>query len=357
MATANIEDHRYSTNERSPSFLFSQSGDHDYSIRKTPSKKRKRICSTPTGKTPTQTQKKLQKTSSDSLIGGQRSKWSIDEKKFLQQLVVTSSPEDSESDNSFWARCAKTVNLRFPDSMRTGASCRNAYNRLSIDPCLELNGKKSSPQATRNMETQTEMSLINRQRCEHSQTEGEWVFWEPKKELKDDPSETAKAINDVAVQRLREYADINHTEKARLVDIIWTGSSKQTAREILSSSLGHQIKTLILQDTELEAKDCASRHSVLHHKQYKNLKEFNWEEVVNEMIEKQTFLTEILLAVSFPTGKIGSTTATEAIVPVLGCVYGMLMKQRFHELSRLQRVISMALANEQTAQKVLIEIS
>lgn len=75
------------------------------------------------------------------------------------------------------------------------------------------------------------------------------------------------------------------------------------------------------------------------------------------MIKKQTFLTEILLAVSFPTGKIGSTTVTEAIVPVLGCVYGMLMKQRFHELSRLQRVISMALANEQTAQKVPIEIS
>lgn len=288
-----------------------------------------------------------------------RSKWSVEEKDYLQQFVATSWQEDNESDNSFWTRCSKEMNLRFPDSMRTGPSCRNAYKRLSIDPYMDAKGKKTSSQATRTVETQTEISMKDRQRYKHSQTqneqtEGEWVFWEPKKELKDDPSGAAQTLHSVAVQRLREYAEIKQTEKARLVDIIWTGSSKHIAREILSSSLGHQIKTLLLQDTELEAKDCASRSSVLHQKQYKNLKEFNWEEVVNEMVKRQTFLTEILLAVSFPTGKIGSTTVTEAIVPVMGCVYGILMKQRFHELSRLQRVISMALANEQTAQKLLL---
>lgn len=63
----------------------------------------------------------LQKTDV-SLIrqSGERSKWSIEEKEYLQQFVATSLQEDDESDNSYWARCAKTINLRFPNSMRTG---------------------------------------------------------------------------------------------------------------------------------------------------------------------------------------------------------------------------------------------
>ncbi|WAR12559.1 hypothetical protein MAR_026739, partial [Mya arenaria] len=65
------------------------------------------------------------------------------------------------------------------------------------------------------------------------------------------------------------------------------------------------------------------------------------------------FHADVLLAVSLPSGKIGNTKATEALVPVIGTAYGMLMKQRYHELSAVQKMVSIVLANEQTHQKVV----
>ena len=63
-------------------------------------------------------------------------------------------------------------------------------------------------------------------------------------------------------------------------------------------------------------------------------------------------MAEVLLAVILPTSKIGHSKATNSLVPVIGAVYGILMKQRFHELSLVQKVLSVTLANEQTHQKV-----
>ena len=102
----------------------------------------------------------------------------------------------------------------------------------------------------------------------------------------------------------------------------------------------------------MDARECSTKGSALCSKQYQNLKEFKWVDIMDELMVKQSFLAEVLLAVTLPSGKIGNTKATEALVPVLGTVYGILMKQRFHELSAVQKVVSIALANEQTHQKV-----
>lgn len=109
----------------------------------------------------------------------------------------------------------------------------------------------------------------------------------------------------------------------------------------------------MLNDIELEARDCATHSSILHQKQYKHLSAFTWDGILKEINTKQTFLLEVLLAVALPTGKVGNLKATESAVPVIGAIYGMLMKERYHKLSRLQRVISMCLANEQVNQKVI----
>ncbi|XP_053388326.1 uncharacterized protein LOC128551481 [Mercenaria mercenaria] len=82
-------------------------------------------------------------------------------------------------------------------------------------------------------------------------------------------------------------------------------------------------------------------------KQYQSLRNFNWTDIINELVIKQ-----MLLAVALPSGKIGNTKATEGLVPVIGTVYGMLMKQRFQEFSAVQKVISISLGNEQAHQKV-----
>jgi hypothetical protein len=101
----------------------------------------------------------------------------------------------------------------------------------------------------------------------------------------------------------------------------------------MSSSLAEELKCLIRYDIDMEAKESATRSSVLNHKTYDCLATFSWDNIISELITKQPFLSEILLAVALPAAKIGNLQATESVVPVIGTIYGMLMKERFHELS------------------------
>ncbi|WAR27509.1 LOW QUALITY PROTEIN: hypothetical protein MAR_013213 [Mya arenaria] len=129
-----------------------------------------------------------------------------------------------------------------------------------------------------------------------------------------------------------------------------SGTSCQIARAILSSPLANEVWTLMLYDIEMDAWESSSKGSVLYCNPYKKLVHFNWLGFINEPM-KQHFLAEVLLAVAQLSGNIGKTKAAEALVPVIGTAYGMLMKQRYHELSAFQKMVSIALANEQTHQK------
>ena len=131
-----------------------------------------------------------------------------------------------------------------------------------------------------------------------------------------------------------------------------TGTSREVARAIMSTSLADEIQTLIINDTEMDARDSANKGSALYCKNYNDMVEFKWKDIVMELIGKQSFLAEVLLAVALPTGKVGNTQATESLVPVLGTIFGMLMKQRFQALSAVQKIVSVTLASEQTHQKV-----
>ncbi|WAR13400.1 hypothetical protein MAR_027580 [Mya arenaria] len=117
----------------------------------------------------------------------------------------------------------------------------------------------------------------------------------------------------------------------------------------MSSSLAEELKCIVLYDVEIEARECATKMSVLNKKQYENLATFSWDNIIAEMTDKQTFLAEILLAVALPWKYLA---ATEYVVPVLGTVYGILIKERFCELSSVQKVVAVTLANEQTHLKV-----
>lgn len=133
-----------------------------------------------------------------------------------------------------------------------------------------------------------------------------------------------------------------------------TGTLNQVARAALGiGGLGEAIKNIFLFDTEMEAKECSNKGSPLYLKNYEHLVNFQWGKIIDELMKKQTFLAEVLLAIALPKDRIGNTTATEALVPVLGMVYGALMKQRFYALNGVQKMITTALANEQTHQKVL----
>ena len=135
-----------------------------------------------------------------------------------------------------------------------------------------------------------------------------------------------------------------------------TVHSRQIAKAIMTSSLYQDIKTLFLYDIERNARECANEGSALYCNGCQNLVQFKWEKILTEVIGKQTLLAEVLLAVVFPSGKIGNSKESEMLVPVLGTVYGILMKQRFRKLTLVQKVVSIALGNEQTHQKVISRV-
>jgi len=112
---------------------------------------------------------------------------------------------------------------------------------------------------------------------------------------------------------------------------------------------------LTLFDLEIEAKECANKGSALYLKNFENLVNFSWDNIIEEISEKQIFLAEVLLSIALPKNKIGDTKITEALVPVVGTTYAILMKQRYCALSGVQKMISLALANEHTHQKVNVE--
>ncbi|XP_045170215.2 uncharacterized protein LOC123532719 [Mercenaria mercenaria] len=358
-------DHCYSKQkqqqkERIPSVFGTT--DHSYNkicdnTSRTPTNNRKRERSTPTGKTPQQPSK-----IGTAVLSGQKrnTPWTDPEKEYFIQYVKHTPRSETLTD--YWQKCASAMNAKFPSGMRNGHACKSLAQRLYIIPSTRLSTSDSETvtvpgccllPSTVDVSTQTTLTLpVNTDWAEDCKS-GDWVFIEPKKQLQENASIAADVLNKTALKRLRHYPNMTPKEKAGLIDLLCTGTSRQVARAIMSSSLANEINTLIIYDTEMDARECSTKGSTLRSKQYQSLGNFNWTDIINELVVKQSFLAEVLLAVALPSGKIGNTKATEGLVPVIGTVYGMLMKQRFHELSAIQKVISISLANEQAHQKML----
>lgn len=101
-----------------------------------------------------------------------------------------------------------------------------------------------------------------------------------------------------------------------------------------------------------------SKLSYLFPKDYHSLRDFSFKELFSELMEKQPFLLKCLLAVSVPTTKMevcSSTEYLEGLIPKLSFIYSSLMAVRFHELSRLQKTLSIVLMDEHVHEKVCIK--
>lgn len=327
---------------------------------------RKRERSSPTGKTPQQPSK-----IGSAVLPIQKKNipWTEAEKEFFKLYVHEMPRGVKETMTEYWQKCSVAMNTKYPRGMRNGLSCKALSQRLFVTPSTSnqissvaslddtdiaagfhmLSTDIGTP-VTRDVETQTTLSFpVNTDRGSYK--DGGWLFMEPKKQLQPDASVGADYMNRIALKRLRQYRVISDAEKARLIDVLCYGSSRQFARALMSSSLKEEVKSLFIYDIEMDARECSSKSSILCHKQYKDLKEFQWSDILKELVSRQSTLAEVLLAVALPTGKIGNTKPIEALCPVVGTIYGMLMMQRFHQLSAVQRFITATLANEQTHQK------
>ena len=126
-----------------------------------------------------------------------------------------------------------------------------------------------------------------------------------------------------------------------LLFLLQSGSSspREVAGHILSSPLRGSIVVELLNEIEYAAKECYNKDSVLAQKDFCDLAEFKWHELIDELLEQQPLLADVLLAVSLPTSKIGNTKSVQRLILVISTVFGMLMNTGYQELS-LQLVSS-----------------
>ncbi|KAH3873490.1 hypothetical protein DPMN_036725 [Dreissena polymorpha] len=116
--------------------------------------------------------------------------------------------------------------------------------------------------------------------------------------------------------------------------------SKRSCRAyIVFYILRGSIVVELLNEIEYAAKECYNKDSVLAQKDFCDLAEFKWHELIDEQLEQQPLLADVLLAASLPTSKIGNTKSVQRLILVISTVFGMLMNTGYQELS-LQLVSS-----------------
>ncbi|KAH3817683.1 hypothetical protein DPMN_119238 [Dreissena polymorpha] len=115
--------------------------------------------------------------------------------------------------------------------------------------------------------------------------------------------------------------------------------SKRSSRAYIVFPLRGSIVVELLNEIEYAAKECYNKDSVLAQKDFCDLAEFKWHELIDELLEQQPLRADVLLAVSLPTSKIGNTKSVQRLTLVISTVFGMLMNTGYQELS-LQLVSS-----------------
>ena len=151
---------------------------------------------------------------------------------------------------------------------------------------------------------------------------------------------------------MKEYREGRHltlTDYSRLLFACQTGDTEQICSTILSiDSVRRQLINKLTMENDAISSGMTNRKyntSVLIKKSHKDLKFFNWVDVVDEF--KQTFPDILcqLLSLMLKRESQSLYTKLEKAVPRLGLIYGILMQGRHQELSLIQRLNSSLLFN------------
>ncbi|KAL4223834.1 hypothetical protein ACF0H5_008606 [Mactra antiquata] len=129
------------------------------------------------------------------------------------------------------------------------------------------------------------------------------------------------------LKRLRKYSDLKTADSVNLIETLLFSSAREISTKLMSSPLRGEIILTVLSDIEHQFAECCTKGNILSNKTFTNLVNFQWCDIIESLVLQQPLLAEVLLAVALPTSKIGCVKATESALPVLGSVYGMLMKQ------------------------------
>lgn len=142
-------------------------------------------------------------------------------------------------------------------------------------------------------------------------------------------------------------------ECLNLLSVIKTGNIKSISTQILSvSALRKQIITDVINVVGKRPEQMLNKKkgfvSVLMEKDFKALETVKFEDVLIEFQEQFPELLDMIVAIMLPKDE----TSIANVVPRLAMIYGIIMQTRHHELSRMQRVVSMCLADNICDQSV-----
>jgi hypothetical protein len=150
---------------------------------------------------------------------------------------------------------------------------------------------------------------------------------------------------------------VNNSEIQQLVCALLTGETVNVIAQMIfcMDRLKQALWVQFLLQIEENSKYLTQRKlSYLSDTSYTGLVNFEWDSVVGEMIDINPQLVEVLLAVSTSRKHMSSSEHYSLLSKELELIYGILMKRRFKDLSRIQRMVAMTLADEKVHQKVYI---
>lgn len=145
---------------------------------------------------------------------------------------------------------------------------------------------------------------------------------------------------------------ISLQDRADLLNTILHGNANDIASKVMMiNETRKALEKMFKDDLDSDAALITNNKSVLYRKSFEDLQSFQWGDIVSEMIEKQPTLANILLAV-MSKKMVTIENLPEILVPKLGLLYSILMQERYHSLSLVQRVLAVVLKDEQTHEKV-----
>lgn len=142
---------------------------------------------------------------------------------------------------------------------------------------------------------------------------------------------------------------ISLQDRADLLNTILHGNANDIASKVMMiNETRKALEKMFKDDLDSDAALITNNKSVSYRKSFEDLQSFQWGDIVSE---KQPTLANILLAV-MSKKMVTIENLPEILVPKLGLLYSILMQERYHSLSLVQRVLAVVLKDEQTHEKV-----
>ena len=190
--------------------------------------------------------------------------------------------------------------------------------------------------------------------------QGNVFFQKTKEQVSSDFTEAAKVLHAENLKRLQEQV-ISQEDRTQilkqliytdqdLIDILW---EFDTVKEKLVKKVLEEVEKQASLSCTYPSRYDIQRASVLFHNGIDNLTQFKWEEIVVEMVNKNSLLFRILLSFISPIAAVGNPKESHRCAVKLGLVYAIMIQNRCKDMSLIQRLIASCLENEHCHQKVI----